>query len=141
MEKVLIGLLIIAVVLQGTVTSLPLVLLILIVSAVKIRSSNVFFLAFVSGIVLDIILVHPLGVSSIFFLSVLLVIFLYERKYELSSLIFVLSVTAVMSLVSGFLFPTPQLFLQVILSVVINGLLFSMIQFLTVSKKKEYKTI
>ena len=67
MEKVLIGLLIIAVVLQGTVTSLPLVLLILILLAVKMRSPNVFLLAFVSGMVLDIILVHPPGVSSIFF--------------------------------------------------------------------------
>lgn len=139
MEKALIVLLIIAVILQGVATSLPLVLLILILLAVKVRSSDVFLLAFISGIVLDIILVHPLGASSVFFLIVLLVIFLYERKYELSSLIFVLSVTAAMSLVASFLFPTPQRFLQVILSIVINGLLFSMIQFLTVHKKKGYQ--
>lgn len=139
MEKVLIGLLIIAVIIQGTVTSLPLVLFTLILLAVKVRSSDVFLYAFVSGIVLDIMLVHPLGVSSIFFLSALLVIFLYERKYELSSLIFVLSVTAVMSIVSSLLFPTPQRFLQVILAIVVNGLLFSMIEFLTLSKKKEYQ--
>lgn len=139
MEKALIGLLVIAVILQGTVTSLPLVLLMLILLAVKVRSPNVFLYAFVSGLMLDIILVYPPGVSSVFFLSALLVIFLYERKYELSSLIFVLSITAVMSVVSSLLFPTPQRFLQLILAIGINGLLFSVIEFLTVHKKKEYQ--
>lgn len=141
MYRGFIGLLIIAVILQGTVTSLPLVLLCLILLAVKTRTSDVFLIAFLSGLILDIMLVHPIGESSIFFLTVLLVIFLYERKYELSSLVFILSVTGVMTFLSSFLFPSPQRFLQIVLAVVINGFLFTVIEFITTPKRRNYERV
>lgn len=81
-------LLVICVLLEGSVTTLPLTLLLLIVLYCLTRADWIFIAAFVAGIILDVFLIRPLGVSSIFFLSTLLLIFLYQRKFEITSMYF-----------------------------------------------------
>lgn len=86
---ILIPLLIISVFLEGTVTTLPLVLLLLLCLTILKRDVVIFPIAFFAGLILDALLVHHMGGASIFFLLFVLLIFLYQRKYEINSYPFV----------------------------------------------------
>jgi len=81
--------LIFAILLEGTITSVPLVLDVLLVVYILKRKSSLFILALISGIVLDVFSVRTLGLSSIFFISFLCIVFLYERKFETTTYPFV----------------------------------------------------
>ena len=83
-------LLLLALILEGTVTSLPLVLICLLCFAIIFRSPAIFFIAFISGLLLDLLTLHAVGGASIYFLFFLLLVFLYQRKYEIDSLPFVI---------------------------------------------------
>lgn len=112
---------------EGTITSLPLVLVVLILMSVGLKKADVFLIAFLSGLLLDVFLVRITGVTGIFFLSILLLIFLYNKKYETKSLFFVLLATALSVIFYLFIFPTPDIFLQVIISTLLAGGLFSLL--------------
>lgn len=79
----------IALFLEGTVTTLPLVLIVLLCLTIYRRDAIVFPVAFVSGIILDILIVQTIGVSSLFFAVMICMILLYQRKYEINSYPFV----------------------------------------------------
>lgn len=113
MTQLLLFVLGIAIVLEGTVTSLPLVLIALILIAVHLKTSDVFFLAFLAGIILDLFLVRQVGESSVFFLLVLFCIFLYERKYEIESTIFVTFASMLSALIYLIIFPSPFRLVQI----------------------------
>jgi rod shape-determining protein MreD len=81
--------LIISLLLEGTVTTLPLVLIVLLCLTIQRRDASIFPLAFFAGIFLDILTVHIIGVSSIFFTVMVFLILLYQRKYEINSYPFV----------------------------------------------------
>lgn len=83
-------LLLLALLLEGTLTYLPITLLLLIFLTVQKRGNWIFPTAFFSGLVLDIFYLNPLGLTSLFFLIFLFLIFLYERKFEISSPFFIL---------------------------------------------------
>lgn len=75
--------------LQGSIMTVPLVLVMLVLLYIFYRQDWVFFLAFLSGIFLDIFSVRPIGSTSIFLLFFLLFIFLYQRKFEIGSYYFI----------------------------------------------------
>lgn len=77
------------VILEGTVTTLPLTLIFLLCLTVMKRQEWIFFLAFVAGLVLDSFALRTLGVSSLFFVSFVFLIQLYQRKYETATMQFV----------------------------------------------------
>lgn len=79
----------VALLVQASSISAPLVLGILLMLFIYEPRLWVFMLAFVSGIVLDILLVYPVGWTSIFLLSFLFLVSLYERKFEIRSYHFV----------------------------------------------------
>lgn len=90
MQYLLIGFIIfIALFLQGSVTTAPLVLLILLLLYIYMRQEWVFFVAFLSGILLDILSVGTIGMSSLYFLFFLFAVFLYQRKFEIGSYYFI----------------------------------------------------
>lgn len=93
-------LLFLALLLESTITSLPLVLIILFCAAVVWRNSAIFLWGFVTGLVLDSLLLQPLGKSSIFFIIFLTAAFLYERKFEVQSIPFV----GIFSFVGSFIY-------------------------------------
>ncbi|HVZ58325.1 MAG TPA: hypothetical protein VG935_01040 [Patescibacteria group bacterium] len=126
MNKLLVGFLIISVIAEGILTSLPLVLISLILFTIRTRNHDVFFYAFISGIFLDILHVRPIGETSIFFAIVLLLIFLYERKFEISSLLFALLATLVSTSFYLLIFQVPGSLIQIIFSVLVAGLIFSL---------------
>lgn len=134
MQYLLYVLLSIAILLEGSVTSLPLVLSALLVLAVNLRKQDVLLAAFLAGFFLDIMLVRPVGLTSIFYLCMLLLVFLYEKKYEIKSLFFVVLFGGLSSALYLMIFHSPDYFLQIVISVLIAGGLFSLLRAL--NKKK-----
>ena len=84
-------LLILSVILEGTVTALPLTVVILLCLTIVRRDAMVFLLAFIAGIFLDTLALRPLGGSSIFLITFIFLMLLYQRKYEIYSYQFVLA--------------------------------------------------
>src|SRR5579859_4109628 len=82
-------LLFIALILESTITTMPLVLIILFCAIIVFRKSGVFVLSFFSGLILDSVTLQTLGKSSIFFLIFLTAALLYGRKFEVQSIPFV----------------------------------------------------
>ncbi len=135
MRHLLYTLVFIALILEGTVTSLPLVLVALILLAINLAKTDVFLIAFLSSMLLDVFLVRATGLTGIFYLCILLLIFLYNKKYETQTLVFILLATALSSTLYLFIFPAPDIFLQVIISTLLAGGLFSLFRLRT--QKKE----
>jgi cell shape-determining protein MreD len=78
-------LLIISILLEGTVTDIPLTLVCLLALTIMRRDLAVFVVAFFSGLIWDVMTLHRLGGASMFFLVFVFLIFLYQRKYEINS--------------------------------------------------------
>lgn len=123
-------LLLIAILLEGTVTTVPLVLVILILHAVCIKKVEIFFIAFVAALLLDVFLIRGTGPTSIFYLCTLLLIFLYEKKYEIKSLFFVLLITGLSCTLYLFIFVKQDILLQTTISILLAGGLFSVFRLL-----------
>jgi hypothetical protein len=82
--------LIISIFLEGTVTTLPLVLICLVILTIFMRNLFLFILAFLAGIFLDGFALRSIGQASIFLLLIVFLLLLYQRKYEINSYPFVL---------------------------------------------------
>jgi len=80
---------IIAVLLEGTLTSLPLVLIFLLCLMVMKKADWIFALALVSGVLLDIFSLRAIGTTSVLLILFVFLILLYERKYEIATIPFV----------------------------------------------------
>ncbi|HKC14432.1 MAG TPA: hypothetical protein VKC89_00490 [Patescibacteria group bacterium] len=117
-------LLILAIILEGSFISIPFVFLFLLFFALKNRSLWVFALAFISGILLDSFFLRNLGQTSIFFLIFLFAVMLYERKFEIASLSFVLISSFVGSfiyfLILGEAFVIPKVLVTCILAFLLS---------------------
>lgn len=115
---------ILALLLESTLTTVPLVLLALLCLAVARKKTWIFPLAFFSGILLDILLVRVVGLTSLFFLVYLFFVLLYDRKYEIRTLPFIMVSAFVGTLLYGVLFSLPMLFIQAIISSFVAGGVF-----------------
>lgn len=93
-------LLFIAVLIEGVVISIPIVLDVIIIFFILKRSYWLFLPAFVSGIFLDVLSVRALGLSSLFFVLFIFIVALYERKFEIATYPFVF----LSSFLGGFLY-------------------------------------
>jgi cell shape-determining protein MreD len=90
MQYVLIGLIIfLALFLQASITTVPLLLVIIVLLYIFYRTTWIFFLAFFAGILFDTVSVRPIGLTSIFLLVFLLCVFLYQKKFEIGSYYFI----------------------------------------------------
>lgn len=78
--------LIISVLFESSLTSLPLTFLFLLFACVITQKKEVFALAFFAGLFLDILTFQPIGISSIYFLLFALAVFLYRSKFEIKTL-------------------------------------------------------
>ena len=129
--------LVFALLIEGTVTTLPIVLLFLLVFTVLLRSHAIFTLAFFAGLLLDLFAIRPLGQTSLFFTILLLLIFLYERKYEIATFPFVLFSSFLSVFLYIKLFGYENAFLQAVFGMVLAGLLFKVV---SVFKRSEVTT-
>lgn len=82
-------LLLLCVLMQSVNTVLPLLLICLLLFYIYERDEAVFLTAFICGIVLDAMLVQPIGLTSLFLLCFLCLVVLYQRKFEIGSPVFV----------------------------------------------------
>ena len=138
MENMIIFLLIffiISIFLEGTVTSLPLVFVCLVILTIATRNLFLFFLAFVSGIFLDAFALRPIGQSSIYLLLCVFLMLLYQRKYEINSYPFVLLASFVGSLLYLLIFGYVNFIGLACLSTVIAVLLFMIYRYSLTSLK------
>lgn len=90
----------IAIILEGTLTTMPLVFILLLCYDVLNRSGKVFYSAFAAGILLDIVTVRPVGASAVYFILFFALLLLYQSKYEIRSYFFV----AISSLAGSYLY-------------------------------------
>jgi len=134
MQKLLLGCILVALLFEGTITSLPLVLVALIITATKLRNTDIFLIAFIAGVILDVLLVRPIGQTSVYFLIILFLIFLYERKYEVASSLFVIIATFFSSVVYFIFFQTPQSLIQAVTATVLSFAGFTILQI--IAKRK-----
>jgi hypothetical protein len=112
------------VLLEGGVSSLPLLLVLFLCALIVRRVWWIFPLAVLSGILLDVMQLRNLGETSLFFVVFLLLISLYERKYETNSLVFVGVSSFFGSLVYLVLFGYHAVVLQSIISCLLAAVLF-----------------
>lgn len=85
----LVILFVISLILQGSVTTIPLVLVLLLNLFIATKKTSVFVVAFLCGLLLDAMLGNPLGQTSIFYILFLAIVFLYERKFDIQTFPFI----------------------------------------------------
>lgn len=133
-------LLILAVLLEGTIIPLPLMLVCLLCFATVQKDSSVFLSAFIGGLVLDILMVNPVGTSSLFFLLFLFLVFLYQRKYEINSFPFVILASFIGSWVFLSLYGYEAAFIRAGISSLLTICLFGILQLFTYHKQHQHTT-
>ena len=116
--------LILAILLEATLTSIPIVLDLLLVFFILKRKSRLLVYAFVSGMVLDIFRVRALGLTGIFFIVFILLVFLYEKKFEIATYPFVFFASFLGGIAYLVLFDYNSVFWQGLSSSIVAILLF-----------------
>ena len=117
-----------AILFEGGLTSLPLVLNVLLVFYLIERKQTLFFIAFLGGILLDILLLRTPGQSSLFFIIVFLILSLYERKFEIQTIPFIFFSSFFASLAFLAIFGYSFIFLQALVSSFITIFLFKLVR-------------
>lgn len=131
-----------ALLLQGTLTSVPLVLVTLLCLIIVRPDSYAFAAAFVAGIFLDVFALRQVGITSIFLLFFVFLILLYQRKYEIHSYPFVLAASFIGSLVFLSVFGYANVLGHAALSVIAAFFLFACIKlFIRIENKRNAKTL
>ncbi len=112
MRTALYVLLLLLLFIEGLITTAPLVFVTLMVFFICTKKEIVFLFAFIAGILLDALLVLPLGLHSLFFVVFLLFVILYERKFEIQTIPFVLLSASIGSFCYVIAFDNNSLLLQ-----------------------------
>ncbi len=110
--------------LQACVTTLPLVLLLFLNAAVVAKKTWVFPAAFLAGAVLDILLLNPLGKTSLFLVVFLFIVLLYDKKFDIQTFPFVFLASFIGSFVYFIAFQISNVFAQALTSTAIAVLSF-----------------
>jgi cell shape-determining protein MreD len=131
--------LLIAVLMESTFITIPLCLILLINFLVIDRKSWVFPAAFFSGMMLDILLLRYLGSTSLFFVTLLFIINLYEKKFETSNIYFVLSASFVGSFFYLIIFGIRLSLPQSIVAAFLGAVIFYIMTLLSRRENLDYK--
>ncbi len=92
-----------AIFLEATIIHLPLILLSLLIFFIITRSADVFLMAFLFGMLIDLLTVQRVGVSSVFYIITLFLTSLYERKYSIQTVPYIFIATLISSWLYMFL--------------------------------------
>ena len=134
-------LLFLTILIESTLIQLPLTLIIFCILTVVYKEEWIFPVSLVVGIILDSLMFRPIGATSLFFLLFLLVVFLYEKKFELRSVWFVIFIVGVGSFFFLLVFGHTLLVVQTAISIVIGILLFFVFSFLQPLPKDKISTL
>lgn len=114
----------IAIILEGTLTIIPLFLSVLLVAYIIKDKNWIFPVAFFCGIFLDILSLRTIGESSTFFVIFIFTVALYEHKFEVQSIPFVFFASFLGSLFYSFLFVKSGIFWESLASALISVIIF-----------------
>lgn len=109
------------------ITTIPFSLGLLAVSTVVFKNSWVFFLALGLGLFLDLISLRFFGLTGLIFIIFVLLIRLYERKFETKTAIFIFIITFFGSLIYLNIFDYSQIFLQSLVNSLFAVLFFKLL--------------
>ena len=109
------------------ITTVPVFISLIVVCAVIFKRSWLFFLAAVIGFFLDLFLLRLLGQTGLFLAVFVLLIFLYERKFETQTLSFVLLSSFLGSFFYLWLFKYQMVLLQSLITALLSVLIFYVI--------------
>lgn len=124
--------------LQGSVTTLPLVILFFLIAAVVTKKNWIFPSAFLVGIALDVFLLNPVGKTSLFLIVFLFVVLLYDKKFDIQTFPFVFLASFIGSLIYFITVShTSNIFTQAILSGIISTFSFWIVVILNKFDMKE----
>lgn len=116
-----------ALVLETTFFAIPFVLVCVLLCSILYKESWIFLAAFFSGIFLDISTFRSVGTSSIFFVGMLGVIFLYQRKFEIQSLPFSVFFSFLAIVVYESICASTNIFVQAIIGVLLTGGIYMLV--------------
>lgn len=125
--------------LQGTITSIPIVLDIILLYYIYKRDLSIYLIAFLMGIVIDVLLIGQIGLSSLCFVFFLFIIGLYEKKFEINSAPFVFASTFFGSAIYLFLYNYSGIFIKAIVSSFFALLFFQLMSFLQKDRNQDFK--
>ena len=114
---------------EVVLTSVPLVFIMLLNLFIFSKKEWVFVLAFVTGIFFDILALRILGYTSMFYISALFLVSLYERKFEISTIYLVFIMSVILSAVYLVLFGGFSIF-ESIFSGIVGAVIFLFFNFL-----------
>lgn len=124
--------------LESGFTTLPLVLVLILVVFGAHKRELALFLALLGGILIDVLTLKPFGISSIFFVAMLGIFSLYERKFETQSVYFIFCATLLTSFFYLLTQGNKAIFTQSFVCAVLAVLLFFMSHFFTKKRSKDY---
>lgn len=113
---------------ETTITTAPLILIILLIMAVVSKKSWIFPIAFAEGLFLDLLSFDTVGKTSVFFAIFLLIVLLYDRKFEIRTLPFVLISSFFGSLFYLIFLNYQSIFVQAVFSSIIAAILFLLVK-------------
>ncbi len=82
--------LVFALILESSITTLPLVFVVLLIFTLIYKKSSIFLFAFLFGIIFDILSFRTIGLSGIFLSVILFFVLIYQSKFEIATNNFVL---------------------------------------------------
>ena len=106
------------------ITTLPFILVALVLSAVFFRKLAILLFAFLGGVVLDFSLFRPVGLTSLILVSFLLSTYLYSRRFEVRTVHFIFLSTFFGSLTYLKIFGYSMVIIQLLIAALIGVLLF-----------------
>jgi len=109
------------------ITTLPLVLIVLLCMYIVFEGPWIFALAFFVGLILDLLQLRHLGQTSLFFAIFLIVVFMYERRFEIKTLPFVFIASFLGALFYLLIYSNDYIFVQALVSSAIAVLLFKLL--------------
>ena len=137
MKTTVIVLLLLSFVAQGVSTTLPISLLMLLLSYVVFREEWVFVVGLFGGLIVDVLAVNTIGYSSMYLIGFLLVVSLYERKFEIQTREFVFIASFIGSIVYFLLFSAKIGIVESIVVAVCGIGLFEILTYFSAYKRKE----
>jgi len=106
------------------ITSVPFLVGLLAVQTILLKKPWVFFLAFGLGLFLDLIMIRPLGYTSLILTIFVFLIRLYERKFEIQTVTFLFISTLLGSMAYLKIFGYQQIFWQSLINSLLAVLFF-----------------
>lgn len=116
--------LLLALLVETSVVKIPTTMVFLLILYITFKTQKILVLAFLMGILLDLLNIKPIGTSSLLFIIFLLFVSLYEKKYQIHTLPFVALSSFICALIYNFVVYQPNSNWTVTLLATFTGVLF-----------------